>query len=88
MENIIIILGLLYFIDALLDKFLIWNWIERKGSKVKFKFMYLLSQCRFCIMFHIGWILTLIYGAITVFKIELIVVPFVISGLTRIIEKR
>jgi len=85
--TIIIILGLLYFIDAIFDKFFIWEKIENEGMKAGLKIIYDLSQCRFCLMFHIAWIMTVFYGAIAGFKTELIIVPFVVLGLTRLKEK-
>lgn len=88
MERIIIILGIIYFIDALLEKFNIYGWFMLKAMKSPIKLIYDLSCCKFCIMFHLTWIITFIYGAITGFSLSLVVVPFVVSGLIRIIEKR
>lgn len=81
MENTIIILGFVLFTKAIFEKFGIWQIIETKGAKSKYLFLYKLSQCNFCLTFHLCWITTLIFGAIFGFKTELLSVPFVVSGL-------
>lgn len=81
MKKIIIVFGVVLFLTALFDKFGTWQLIEKKGSECKSKFFYTLSQCRFCITFHLGWIITLFVGAFSCFTWELLPIPFVVSGL-------
>ena len=81
-QIIFVIYGLILFINALFEK---WGWWEKLaliGSVAKIKTFYELTQCRFCLLFHISWIITLIYGILFGLKWELLLVPFVVSGLT------
>lgn len=87
MERIIIILGLLYFIDAMFDKFFIWRKMEEVSRFAPNRFVYKLMNCRFCLMFHMTWIITVIYGTATSFEMKLLLVPFVVIGLSRLKEK-
>ena len=59
--SILIVIGLNFFIDAMFEKFGTWELIEEKGSK-KSEFIYKLTSCRFCLHFHINWILILLLG--------------------------
>lgn len=87
-QTILAVLGLLYFTDALFDKWNVWERIAEFGSRSKHKLVFDLCFCRFCLMFHIGWMITIVYGAIYAFSVDLLIVPFVVIGLTRLIEKR
>jgi hypothetical protein len=87
-QTILVVYGLLYFIDSLFDKWNTWERIAEFGSTAKHKFIYDLCFCRFCLMFHLAWMITILYGAFSSFSFDLVAVPFVVSGLTRLIEKR
>lgn len=87
-QSILVVACLVYFIDALLVKWHGWEKIKIWGSYSSILWIFELSFCRFCLMFHIGWILTILYGFIFGFEWTLILVPFVVSGLTRLIERR
>lgn len=52
-QSIFVVLGLVYFLDALFDKWGVYEMIAQYGSKAKRKFIYDLCFCRFCQLFHI-----------------------------------
>jgi hypothetical protein len=87
-QSIFVVLGLVYFLDALFDKWGVYEMIAQYGSKAKRKFIYDLCFCRFCQLFHIGSFITIVYGVFSAFSFDLVIVPFVVSGLTRLIEKK
>lgn len=80
-ENIIVVLGLVLFVLALFDKFYVWDKIGEFGAKSGIKIVYQLSQCQFCLIFHVSWIITLIYLSITGLNLGIFVIPFVVSGI-------
>jgi hypothetical protein len=86
LQSILIVACLVYFVDALFFKWHIWEKIKVWGSYSKIMWLFELSFCRFCLMFHIGWVLTVLYGIAFGFEWSLLIVPFVVSGLTRMIE--
>jgi len=79
---IIIVLGAVLFITALMEKFHIWFRIEKFGASQKRKFIYDLSQCRFCVTFHLCVIVSLLYIAATGIGFENMIFVPIISGLT------
>ncbi len=81
-ECILVITGLIIFTKAIFDKKGTWNIIMKHGSKSKLKFIYKLTHCKFCMMFHTGVLLTIFYGLFFGFYHWMIIVPFVVSGLT------
>lgn len=80
-ECIIIIAGIIGFLTAMFDKKNIWDTLSRKSMKVKSKALFAFLNCSFCFMFHVGWLLTVLYGTFVGFKWWMIIVPFVVSGL-------
>lgn len=84
---IFIVFGLLHFFDAIFKKHSVYDWIEFHGAKSKSRFIYKLTFCRFCLQFHFAWILTIVYGAFSSFSFDLVVVPFVVLGLTHKFQK-
>lgn len=87
-QSIFVVLGLLHFTDAMFNKFDVWGRIVKAGMKFKWKWMFQLTVCRFCMMFHFGWIITLIYGIFNGFELNLIFVPFIVSGFNKLIDQR
>lgn len=102
--SILIVIGLNFFIDAMFEKFGVWEIIESKGSR-KSKFIYKLTSCRFCLHFHINWILILLLGFFSELcdqlgffsellgffselSPELFFLPFIVSGLINLILKK
>jgi hypothetical protein len=88
LQSILIVAFLVYFIDAIFVKHHVWEKIKVWGSYAKIQFLFELSFCRFCLMFHIGVIITVFYGFVFGFDWTLIIVPFAVAGLTRLIERR
>lgn len=78
---ILITFGIVSCIDALFEKWFVWDWIEEQGSKAKSKFVFDLSFCRFCLLFHLGWMVTLFVACFEGFTWSCLLVPFVVSGI-------
>lgn len=87
-QTIFVVFGLLYFVEALFSKWNWWEMLEEKSIHVKHRVIYDLLNCRFCLMFHLSWMITIVYGQMTSFSWDLVIVPFVVGGLTRLKEKR
>lgn len=80
-QEIFVVLGIVGFTDAIFEKWSIWSWLSKTASMSKYKFFFYLLICRFCMMFHISWMITVIYGLFDGFSWRLVVVPMVVSGL-------
>tara|TARA_R110000851_G_scaffold108617_1_gene230032 strand:- start:18274 stop:18549 length:276 start_codon:yes stop_codon:yes gene_type:complete len=83
-EKTFVILGLVLFLNQLFEKLKIWEWIQERGSISRSEFIYKLTSCRFCLIFHLSWILTLVSSVFGGFSWDVLIVPFVVSGLTQI----
>mgnify|MGYP000554295943 FL=1 len=84
-EKIFVIYGLVLFLDKFFEKKGIWEWIQLKGSKSSSGTVFKLTSCRFCLLFHVSWIITFIcssFGLFGLFSWDVLIVPFVVSGLT------
>lgn len=86
-QTTLIVFGMVHFIDALFKKWFVWDWIEQQGSKANSKFIFDLSFCRFCLLFHLGWIVTLIVACFGHATWSWLIVPFIVSGLTHKFDK-
>lgn len=86
--TIIIVVGIVHFIDAIFEKTETWDQIGEYGADQGSKLIYELLNCRFCLLFHIAWIITLFYGVICSFSWGLLIVPFICSGISHLINKR
>jgi len=75
-----VVLGLMFFIDALFVKWDVWEMISKLGSSTKSLFVYKMTQCRFCLMFHFSIIITIVYGIFSSFSFDLTIIPFVVGG--------
>lgn len=82
MEKIILILGLLLFIEALFIKWNVYNKIAQLGASQKSKFFYNLCTCMFCLRFHFSVIITLIVIIFAGYYQEALITPFVVTGLS------
>lgn len=86
MEKIFVILGLVHFVDAIFEKWGIWDKLLLIGAMVKNRFFYDLTQCRFCLRFHLSVLFTLIHSIFFGFNIQDLLIPFVVLGLTNLIK--
>lgn len=86
-EPILITLGMANFVDLLFSKFQVWEKLFEWSFKGKSKFLYDLFSCRLCTIFHLSWIVTVIYGLVAGFFWALLLVPYIICGITTIIKK-
>lgn len=86
-ESIFIILGLALFFEALFEKEGFWDLFEKIGSKSNSKFVFSLLSCRFCMMFHITSLITIVFGLMNGFFWGLMVVPFVVNGFIHLKKK-
>lgn len=80
-EQLITIIGIVVFIDLLFGKWEIWNKLYEWSTKSKSKFIYKLFKCRFCLMFHLSFITTLIYASVFGFSHEQIFIPLISTSL-------
>lgn len=80
LQQIFIVFGLVLFIDAMFEKWSIWNDIAKIGSRSTKEWIFKLTTCRFCLLFHIGWIVTVIVGLFGTISWPLVIVPFVVGG--------
>lgn len=81
MEKYIIIFGLTLFLYNLGLKLGFWSFMEQRASRTTIMFLHKLYQCPWCMMFHVSWMVTIIYGAIAGFDISLLLLPFINAGL-------
>lgn len=88
LQSIFTILGLLIFIKLLFDKWDVWGMISELGSDSNFEWVYKLTNCQFCLLFHFSCMITIIYGIANGFLWSLLIVPFVVSGLIHLIYQR
>ena len=86
-EKTLVVLGLVLFMNQLFEKKEIWNWIQQRGSISRSEWIFKLTSCRFCLLFHIAWMLTLVYSVFNSFEWDMLMVPFIVSGLTQIMFK-
>lgn len=86
-ENVFVIMGLTYFVNQLFKKYDYWNAIEFLGSISDFKFLYKLTKCRFCLLFWIGVIWTIIMVLFDGFYWFDLLVPFISIGLISLLKK-
>jgi len=85
---IIITLGILAFIDALIEKYNAYDkiglWASRQGSK----FLYKAGNCKLCISFYLSIVLVLIMSVAYGFEWVNIFYIFVIVGLFNLFKNK
>jgi hypothetical protein len=86
-EKIFVILGLVLFLNQLFEKLFVWDWIQKFGSESSSETIFKLTSCRFCLLFHFTVIITLIYSCFGSISWDVLIVPFVVSGLTQLYFK-
>lgn len=90
-KTIFVVFGFLGLIDGLFDKFFIWGKIEsflvKISEKINVKILFDLAFCMFCQRFWITVILTSIVCIFTGYKLESIVVPFLVIGMHYVTKK-
>lgn len=69
---------------ALISKFDLIEKFKIKASKLNSRFLYKLSNCMFCIHFHLSVIATLVFACFINFDSIYILTPFLVSGLKQI----
>ena len=86
--TILVILGIVLFIDTLFDKWFFWHKFEEFGEKQKLSiWIFNLTQCRFCCLFWMTifvWFIAVCFG---VLEFTTFPVVFVVSGLTTLKHK-
>lgn len=84
---LLFVFGMQYFTDAIFDKWFVWDYIEEKGTNANWEWLYNLSFCRFCLLFWVSVVWTLFGCLLFGYNLNVIAVPFVVKGITYIIEK-
>jgi len=87
LENVILVILLVVFFSGLMEKWNLDTALQSWASGSNSKFLYRLSQCEFCIDFHLSWISTLLVGVCLGYEWGMILVPFIASGGMIIINK-
>lgn len=86
-ELIFFLLGFIAFLNAFFEKTGVWSFLYKKSAKTRFKLVYKLLSCHFCMMFHLCWIVSipivLFFDEISVFML-----PFCVIGWFKLLENR
>ena len=80
-QAILIITGLVLFIENLFDKWHVWHSIEKASENAPVKLLYMLMQCKWCMLFWLGVLICLFYNLADGFCLADLLTPFVVSGL-------
>lgn len=79
--------GIVSFIEALFDKFYVWDLLNKKASESKSLFLYNLTSCRFCIRFHLTWLIYMLFIVFDLVLQDQVFAIFAVSGLLTLINK-
>jgi len=86
-ESIFVVMGLTMFVNQIFEKYGIFEWIQKVGSGSSSETIFQLTSCRFCLLFHLSWMITLVYCLFNDVGWSILIVPFVVSGLIQIFFK-
>lgn len=86
-EHIVLTTFLVSFFLSIFDKFYIWGFFEKLASVMRFKFLYKLFSCRYCITFHLTWMTYLVIVVFEYLNITQVFIPFFVFGLLNIVKK-
>ena len=86
LEIIIYTVLMVGFFDGLLLKFDVYGRFEKYASGNVPKLLYQLSKCKFCILFHLGWISSLVVIPFVYFDVHIFLTPFAVSGALKLIK--
>lgn len=87
MEILFVTILLTFFVKALMEKFSVWYILENYGRKSRYKFIYKLTTCQFCVLFHLGWVLWFLVMFFESLGIMYVLMPFCVSGALKINNK-
>lgn len=85
-EIILIVTMLVAFVDAINEKHYLYDKLHKRFSNTKSKFIYKLTSCQFCIRFHLGWILFVLFTILDIFNLTYLLIPFCVAGLIKMIN--
>jgi len=80
-QNILIVFGLCLFVENLFHKWGIWRQLNEFSGRVKYKFLYQLFQCNWCILFWLSVLMSLFINLAIESRAGNLIVPFVVAGL-------
>ena len=80
------LIGLVSFIEKILEKWGFYNYIQQKGSSGNSMFIYKLTSCRFCLRFHLTWIVFLIVALFYNRNVIICLVPFAVIGFINLLR--
>lgn len=84
LEIIIIVLGLVLFVEKLFDKWSIFYKLQEKSANVGKRWMYDLLNCRFCLMFWMSVIITTFAVIFVEIELKYLLIPMIVTGLKNI----
>lgn len=87
-KTVLIVWGFLGTINALFDKFNVWDMLAKEGSLSNSTIFYKLTQCQFCINFWITVLITIATICFNPFNWVVLNVPFIVIGITHLTTKR
>lgn len=85
-QTFFIILVLFLFLNKLLNKWGIYEWLSSFGTRSKYKFIWEITNCKFCLAFHCIVLITIGYSGIMGFETHHLIAPFVVMGLLTLID--
>ena len=88
LQTIFIVFGLVMFINAIFEKWNIWDDIAKIGSNTSSEFIFNLTACRFCVLFWITWIVAVPVAILNDLTWSFFIVPFVVGGFVHLIGKQ
>ena len=86
-QLIIVVTGIVSFIDAIFEKFYVWSRLQEVAANQESKFIFRLASCAFCIKFHMCVFIVSFLGLIIGFEPFFVLVPIVSSGIMYLIKK-
>lgn len=85
MLTIVIVLGLVYFVQSLLMKWRFYDWFS-EWAVDKGKFFYRLSNCHYCMTFWTCVFCSLIGVTFRVLELSFLLTPFVVFGVYNFLD--
>ncbi len=83
---IVYLIGLVSFIEKILEKWGFYDFIQEKGALDSSLFIYKLTSCRFCLRFHLTWIVFLSLYFFYNRNVILVLVPFAVIGFINLLR--
>lgn len=77
----------MWFVYALFDKWGVWENLEDAASQSAFEFIFDLFHCRWCLMFWMSFVPTILLFSFAKYELIYLLTPFAIAGPNYLILK-